>query len=208
MYKNLFVACLLLAVVSSNLFLTPANPPTAFQNQFYSARFRVRGLDDPVFTFEGLPKTLTGSADGLLSGIPSVEGSFSIVIKYRSGEQSGQREVILKVQPDYRNVDSIVSATRTAIGLVIEYPGNLIFRVGQSFKIPFVVKNAVGPLVWVFRGLPSGIKGNSNEGAVEGQVAEPGYYNVEVEVADKEGKAGQAFVVLNIQPKTTLTSNS
>lgn len=85
MYKNLFFACLLLAVASSSFFLTPANPPTAHQNQFYSARFRVRGMDDPVFTFEGLPKTLTGSADGLLSGIPTTEGSFSIVIRYRSG---------------------------------------------------------------------------------------------------------------------------
>lgn len=85
MYKNLFVACLLLAVVSSNLFLTPANPPSAHQNQFYSARFRVRGLDDPVFTFEGLPKALSGSADGLISGILAEAGSFSIVIRYRSG---------------------------------------------------------------------------------------------------------------------------
>ena len=85
MYKHIFIACLLLAVASSLLFLHPAIPPTAYQNQFYSTRFRVRGLDDPVFSFEGLPKTLTGSADGLLSGIPTTEGSFSIVIRYRSG---------------------------------------------------------------------------------------------------------------------------
>lgn len=85
MYKNLFVACLILAVANSAFFLTPANPPTAHQNQFYSARFRVRGLDNPVFTFEGLPKTLSGSTDGLLSGIPAAEGSFSILIKYQSG---------------------------------------------------------------------------------------------------------------------------
>lgn len=91
MYKNLFVACLLLAVASSTLFLTPVTPPTAYQNQFYSTRFRVRGLDDPVFSFEGLPKTLSGSADGLLSGIPAEAGSFSILIKYRAGSESGQK---------------------------------------------------------------------------------------------------------------------
>lgn len=61
MSKNLFIACLLLAVVSSELFLTPAFPSTAYQNQFYSVRFRVRGLDSPVFSFEGLPKSLSGS---------------------------------------------------------------------------------------------------------------------------------------------------
>lgn len=82
MYKYLFVACLILAVTSSSLFLTPANPPTAYQNQFYSVRFRVRGMDDPVFTFEGLPKNLTGAKDGLISGTSITEGSFSILIKY------------------------------------------------------------------------------------------------------------------------------
>ncbi len=86
MYKNLFIACLLLAVASSALFLSPVNPPTAYQNQFYSVRFRVRGLDEPVFSFEGLPKALTGTADGLLSGVAAEAGSFSIVIKYKSGE--------------------------------------------------------------------------------------------------------------------------
>ena len=58
MYKNLFITCLLVAAVTSTYFITPANPPTAYQNQFYSVRFRVRGLDDPVFTFEGLPKII------------------------------------------------------------------------------------------------------------------------------------------------------
>ncbi len=54
----------------------------------------------------------------------------------------------------------------------------MIFRVGQTLRIPFTVKNAVGPVVWVFRGLPTGIKGNSNDGSIEGQVSESGYYNL------------------------------
>jgi len=89
MIKNLLAICLLLAVASSALFLTPANPPTAYQNQFYSVRFRVRGLDEPLFSFEGLPKSLTGTSDGLLSGIPTEAGSITITIKYKSGDQSG-----------------------------------------------------------------------------------------------------------------------
>ena len=91
MYKNLFITCLLVAAVTSTYFITPANPPTAYQNQFYSVRFRVRGLDDPVFTFEGLPKSLNGNADGVISGIPSEAGSVSILIKYRSGAESGSK---------------------------------------------------------------------------------------------------------------------
>jgi hypothetical protein len=83
----------------------------------------------------------------------------------------------------------------------------LIFRVAQSFRVPLNVKNAVGPVVWVFRGLPTGLKGNFNDGTIEGQVSQSGYYSVEAECADKEGKSGSAFFVLNVQPKVTLTSN-
>jgi hypothetical protein len=91
MYKNLFVACLLIAVATSQAFITPTYPSTAYQNQFYSVRFRVRGLDNPVFDFEGLPKSLTGNKDGVLSGIPNAPGAFSIAIKYRSGTVSGSK---------------------------------------------------------------------------------------------------------------------
>ena len=206
MFKNLLAICLLLAVASSALFLTPVNPPTAYQNQFYSVRFRVRGLDEPVFSFEGLPKSLTGTSDGLVSGITTDAGSISIIIKYKSGEQSGQSQVILKVQPDYRNTNSIISATNTAIGLVIEYTGNLIFRVGESIRIPFIVKTSAGSLVWVYKGLPSGIKGISNDGLITGTISDAGYYNLQVECADQEGKSGQAFITINVQPKVTLTT--
>jgi hypothetical protein len=83
----------------------------------------------------------------------------------------------------------------------------LIFRVAESFRVPLTVRNAVGPVVWVFRGLPTGLKGNSNDGTIEGEVSTPGYYNVETECADNEGKSGSAFFVLNVQPKVALTSN-
>ena len=207
MYKNLFVACLLIAVATSAAFLTPAYPPTAYQNQFYSVRFRVRGLDNPIFDFEGLPKSLTSNKDGVLSGIPVAPGAFSIVIKYRSGAFSGSSEVILRVLEDYRNQDFIVKSTATKVGLVIEYPENLIFRVDQAVRIPFVAKNSVGRLVWSFIGLPTGIKGSTLDGSIDGTIQNAGYYNFQVECADGEGKSAQAFVTINVQPKTSLTSN-
>jgi hypothetical protein len=88
--------------------------------------------------------------------------------------------VILKVLEDYRNMDFIVKSTQTKIGLVIEYPENLIFRAGQAVKIPFIAKNAVGGLIWSFQGLPTGIKGNSLNGVIDGAVANAGYYNFQV----------------------------
>jgi hypothetical protein len=71
MNKSILIVCLFLATIaSSQYFLSPAYPPSAYQNEYYNSRFRVRGLDSPVFTFTGLPKSITGSAEGVLSGIP------------------------------------------------------------------------------------------------------------------------------------------
>ena len=71
MSKLILLTCLLVAAFASNsYFLSPAYPPSAYQNEFYTTRFRVRGLDNPVFNFEGLPKTFKGSSDGVISGVP------------------------------------------------------------------------------------------------------------------------------------------
>lgn len=90
--------------------------------------------------------------------------------------------------------------------MVIEYPDNLIFRVGQTVNLAFTAKNAVGKLIWSFSGLPYGIKGSVVQGHIEGNVVEAGYYNFQVECADSEGKSAQAYVTINVQPKVALTS--
>ena len=59
------------ALASNSYFLSPAYPPSAYQNEFYTTRFRVRGLDYPNFSFEGLPKNFRASSDGVISGVPS-----------------------------------------------------------------------------------------------------------------------------------------
>jgi len=98
MLKNLLLASLLLTiVVSDSYYVTPAIPPNAYQNQYYTTRFRVRGLDNPVFTFVGLPKTFTATSDGLLSGTPAQAGSYQITINFSSGSASGSGQFILKV---------------------------------------------------------------------------------------------------------------
>lgn len=91
MFKNLGAVVLLslVALASTSLFLSPAYPSTAFYQQYYETRFRVRGLTHPTFTFENLPSFFTGSEDGVVSGTPDITGTFRITIKYTDGEQSG-----------------------------------------------------------------------------------------------------------------------
>lgn len=80
------LAVLLLAATAdqSHYQLTPPLPPTAFLAQTYSCQFRVPGLAYPAFRFQGLPSGLSGSASGLVRGVPSVMGSFLVSIRYSS----------------------------------------------------------------------------------------------------------------------------
>jgi hypothetical protein len=188
MSKNLFIAVLLVLAVYSqgNHYVTPAFPPTAHQNQYYSVRYRVRGLDNPSFTFENLPQSFEGTSEGVISGVAASAGSYSIVVNYASGEESGSKQAILKVLPDYRKTHT-VQVVQTSIGLVIEYPDNLIFRVGQSIRLQLSATHGQGPYVWGFHELPEGCVGHSNTGIVEGTISRQGYYNFNVEVADSQG---------------------
>jgi hypothetical protein len=100
------------------------------------------------------------------------------------------------------------SVISTSKGLIIQYPTNLVFVAGQSFKVPFTAKGNNGVLVWAFHGLPNGILGNANLGFIQGTILESGYYNVQVDCADNKGSYAQAYITINVQPKSSLTSNT
>jgi hypothetical protein len=55
---------------------------------------------------------------------------------------------------------------------------------GKPINIQFTVKNSKGNLVWVFNGLPDGVKGDSSKGTIEGIISNAGYYNFHVECGD------------------------
>ena len=85
------VAVLLLstAIQAQDYFLTPPYLPTGFQGQYYEVRYRVRGMPHAEFTFTNLPDFFSGSADGVLSGTPSLTGTFKFRISYTDGENTG-----------------------------------------------------------------------------------------------------------------------
>ena len=208
MFKNLLLASLLLTIaVSDTYYITPTIPPNAYQNQYYTIRFRVRGLDNPVFSFVGLPKTISATNDGLLSGTPTEAGSYQITINYSSGSVSGSGQFILKVSQDYSLTNEVLTVSQTSLGLVIEYPSGLVLRAGQSWSISLSASNGKGPYVWQFNGLPSGLIGDSRSGRISGSVANSGYYNFNVECADSTGSSAVAYYTINVQPQANIQSN-
>ena len=65
MLINLIVSIFLFAFAQTleknDFYLAPSNPPTAFLAQYYTVQFRVAGLNNPSFSFNGLPSSLVGS---------------------------------------------------------------------------------------------------------------------------------------------------
>ena len=120
--KAIFAFCLIYLSLG-NVFITPTYPPTAFQNQFYSVVFRIRGADFPVFRFSGLPSGIVGRNNGTVSGFPTVPGSFSVNLSYVADGQSGSRTFILSVTADNlrRSADSVISV-RSSANLMIVVP--------------------------------------------------------------------------------------
>ena len=85
--KILFITLLVLAKQSDSgdYFLSPPLPSTAFVGQYYTIQFRVIGVDNPLFKFDGLPKCFKGSPDGVLEGNPNKAGSYPIKVTYSVG---------------------------------------------------------------------------------------------------------------------------
>lgn len=93
----MLLAVLVFANAEHHLFLSPAYPPTAFYQQYYEVRFRVRGLTHPTFSFDNLPSFLEGSEDGVISGTPDLTGTFRITVRYSDGEAEGESRVVISV---------------------------------------------------------------------------------------------------------------
>jgi hypothetical protein len=148
-----------------------------------------------------------GGKDGSISGTPLQAQTLPITISYSQGDQSGSSQVILSIFGNYVNAVT-PQVVPTKIGLVIQYPSNLVFVVDQTFKVPFTANGGAGSLVWAFHGLPAGINGDVNHGYIQGAIAAAGYYNVQADCADVNGNSAQAYITLNVQPKTSLTSAS
>lgn len=83
---------------SSNQYeITPIIPPTAFIGQYYTVNFRVNGLAKPNISFDNLPDCFSALNTGTIEGTPDTIGSFNIILRYQSGSESGQQNIVLRV---------------------------------------------------------------------------------------------------------------
>jgi hypothetical protein len=93
------IAALLFTASSDkpNTQLSPMIPPTAFLGHYYTCQFKVLGMDSAVYMFKGLPASLSGNNNGLVTGTPNATGSYPITVSYSSKYQSGSANSVFLV---------------------------------------------------------------------------------------------------------------
>jgi len=210
MLKYSILALLLVVSLQDSYYLSPLYPPTAFEGQYYEVRFRVRGLDYPQFSFKGLPDCFKGTAEGVISGIPKIPGSYAVLVGFGSGKEKDQKEVIIRITPSLQSDSTFESAVitqtvRTADGILINYPATLVYQVGTVIQFQLEAQNGKSPLLWRYNNLPSGIFGDQS-GLVKGTFINSGYYSFSASCSDSLGATAEAFLTWNIQPKTLVRS--
>ena len=209
MIRYLLAAFLLTAhlqiVTSSDSFLSPPFPPTAFEEQYYEVRFRVRGLSFPTFTYQNLPSFFSGSESGVVSGTPYLSGTFKFTVSYTDGENSGSEEVVISVITS-PNTAASEERRKEVVNLIVMTALNTwIYRSGDKIEIKLKSKGGVPPYTWNYKNLPSGLYGN-NQGMIKGSVQQEGLYSFSADCGDAYGQQASSFYTLNIQPGTLIRS--
>jgi hypothetical protein len=207
MFKYLIAVLLVTAAVQqdASIFLTPPYPPTAFYQQYYEVRFRVRGLDAPNYKFDNLPNFLSGSADGVLSGTPNITGTFKVSISYTDGTNSGSNKVVISVTGS-PNTDVSAKQSSDVTFMVIQNAiESWIYRSGQSVSIQLNANGGAAPITWNYENLPKGLSGD-NSGRITGACSDQGLYSFSVSAGDSKGLKAVSYYTLNVQPGTIIRS--
>lgn len=213
MFKYLLVALLLASACaghdSDDYFLSPPLPPTAYKGEYYTVQFRVIGIDNPVFTFEGLPDCLKGSPDGTIEGTPDRIGSFAVRVCFKSRHDSGTRDIVVRVAPSVSSTERIkTEAGLLALNQFIVVSSNSTFTYAVGDKVGFNLqaKDGKAPYTWTYNNLPAELVGDK-DGIISGIFNREGYYSFSASACDSLGAIADSYYTINVQPVTAAKSN-
>jgi hypothetical protein len=208
MYKSLFIVLLLSVALagddSDSYFLSPPLPPTAYKGEFYTVQFRVIGLDNPVFSFEGLPPCFKSYEDGTIEGIPDVVGSFSASVCFQTKRVKGTRNIVFRVAPSVSSTQKVnAKAGVTAVNqfIVVNSNNQYTFLVGDKIDFSIQAQNGKAPYKWSYNNLPSSISA-SEDGRITGLFSAEGCYSFSASACDSDGSIADSYFTFNVQPKT------
>ncbi len=184
-----------LSVNSSGIGLSNASLPPGQLNQIYSTALVATGGTAP-YTFTsvsgGLPAGMNLSQSGLLSGTPSVSGTFNFAIQVR----------------DNANAISIfnLSLTVSASAIAITTTTLPAATVGALYSTTLSAANGVAPYAYSLNGgtLPSGLT-LSSSGIISGTPNVNGNFSFTVRVTDSLSSTATSTLSIQVSGTGTLT---
>ena len=131
------------------------------------------GMNPLLWSASNLPPGLSVSEDGIISGIPTQSGDYSIAVSVTDVEgMSGERTIECHIGEPLPL--RIVNATLPEAG------------VGWVFETAIEVQGGIPPYIWTFDGLPDGVLSYS-DGTITGGLQSDGIFPISISVCDAVG---------------------
>lgn len=141
---------------TTSVVITSTSPlPPAAQGSSYSTSLQAcggTGVNHTWTTTSALPSGLTLSSSGVISGTPTVAGSFSLLVTATAGTQSAQATFTIVVQPTLSITTSTLPAGRRS----------------YAYSATLAATGGTGTYAWSATGLPKGLT-ISTSGTISGK---------------------------------------
>ena len=176
--------------------LSPPKKLTGRVGQAFSFGISSRNVATS-FAAVGLPPGLTISNGGVLSGIPTQDGSFTSAISASNGSGTGVASVLIEISPSAKAIPQITSAPNTS------------GEVGKDFKFQITASN--NPKSFTANGLPAGLSINSQTGSITGKPQQTGVSSVTISALNDGGESAKPLTITiqkSNQPLPQITSST
>jgi hypothetical protein len=187
-----------LVVVSSSISITASNPlPPAAVGQNYSYIFSASSGVPPYrwSATSDLPAGMALASNGVLSGMPTTAGTYSLSVQVTDAQQSSAAG----------NFSLTVSAPSLSITTTTIFNG----AVGSAYAQSFSASGGASPYTWsLASGSVPGLAFNAATATLQGTPTTTGTYPIRVQVTDSAGaQASQSYQLVITQPVLSITTS-
>lgn len=147
--------------------------------------YQIAATNSPTtFTAPGLPGGLSINASGLISGTPTVAGTFNVTVSAaNTNPTAGTQTVVFTIVPPI----PVISSAATASG-----------QTGVLLSPTYTITASNSPTVFGATGLPPGLTINTSSGVISGTPTTLGVFNVALTAQNANPTAGTLALVFTI----------
>ena len=147
--------------------------------------YQIAATNSPTtFTAPGLPAGLSINAAGLISGTPTVAGTFNVTVTAaNTNPTAGTRTVVFTIVPPI----PVISSAATASG-----------QTGVLLSPTYTITASSSPTVFGATGLPPGLTLNTGTGVISGTPTALGVFNVALTAQNANPTAGTLALAFTI----------